>query len=412
MAKSVKQEPELPLFGALTRKFLTITELTELIRGMLETRLDGLWVQGEISNFRVPPSGHFYFTLKDDKSQINAVMFRRQGGRLRFMPENGMAVLCYGRVGVYALRGDLQFYVEDLEPQGHGALYLAFEQLKAKLAAEGLFAAGRKRVLPFLPSAIGIVTSDRGAALHDMLRILGDRYPDRRVVIRPVKVQGDGAGREIADGIADLNRWGGVDVIIVGRGGGSLEDLWAFNEEVVARAIFASRIPVVSAVGHEVDFTIADFVADRRAPTPTAAAEMVVPRKADLLDQIESLELQLQKCLDVKLSNARECLATWVKRLADPRRKLREDQQRLDELSVDLLRRLGDRLRDCRNRLAHQAGRLSALSPLAVLERGYSITHKLPGERIVKDAAELAAGDLVRITFALGQARCRVEEKE
>jgi exodeoxyribonuclease VII large subunit len=188
--------------------------------------------------------------------------------------------------------------------------------------------------------------------------------------------------------------------------------LWAFNEEVVARAIFASRIPVVAAVGHEVDFTIADFVADRRAPTPTAAAEMVVPRKADLLDQIESLELQLQKCLDVKLSNARECLATWVKRLADPRRKLREDQQRLDELSVDLLRRLGDRLRDCRNRLAHQAGRLSALSPLAVLERGYSITHKLPGERIVKDAAELAAGDLVRITFALGQARCRVEEKE
>jgi exodeoxyribonuclease VII large subunit len=412
MARPVKQESELPLFSAVIRKFLTITELIDLIKGTLERRLDALWVEGEISNFRMPPSGHFYFTLKDDRSQISAVMFRRQGARLRFTPENGMAVLCYGRVSVYSLRGDLQLYVEEIEPQGHGALYLAFEQLKNKLAAEGLFTTERKRQLPFLPGSIGIVTSDRGAALHDVLRILGDRYSDRRVVIRPVKVQGEGAAKEIAEGITDLNRFGAVDVIIIGRGGGSLEDLWAFNEEIVARAIYASRIPVVSAVGHEVDFTIADFVADARAPTPTAAAEMAVPRKADLLEQIEMLDLQLQRCMEFKLSNARENFRTWVKRLADPGRKIRENQQYLDELSVNLLRRLRDRLRGCKDRLAHQGGRLSALSPLAVLERGYSITHKLPEERIVKDATALAAGDLVRVTLALGKVRCRVEEKQ
>ena len=413
MATPVKhQQSELPLFAAASRKFLTISELNDLIKGTLETRLDALWVQGEISNFRVPPSGHFYFTLKDHKCQIAAVMFRRQGARLRFVPENGMAVLCYGRVGLYSLRGDLQLCVEDLEPHGQGALYLAFEQLKNKLAAEGLFAPERKRLLPFLPACVGIVTSDHGAALHDMLRILRDRFYERRVVVRPVKVQGDGAAREIAAGIGDLNRLHGVDVIIVGRGGGSLEDLWAFNEEIVARAICASRIPVISAVGHEIDFTIADFVADQRAPTPTAAAEMVVPRKADLLEQVEALELQLHKCMEFKLANARENLTLWVKRLADPGRKLRENQQRVDELSVDLLRRMQSGLRACKERLNHEAGRLNALSPLAVLERGYSITHKLPDEHIVKDAVALSAGDRVRITFGSGKALCRVEGKE
>ncbi len=413
MATPVKhQQSELPLFAAASRKFLTISELNDLIKGTLETRLDALWVQGEISNFRVPPSGHFYFTLKDHKCQIAAVMFRRQGARLRFVPENGMAVLCYGRVGLYSLRGDLQLCVEDLEPHGQGALYLAFEQLKNKLAAEGLFAPERKRLLPFLPACVGIVTSDHGAALHDMLRILRDRFYERRVVVRPVKVQGDGAAREIAAGIGDLNRVQGVDVIIVGRGGGSLEDLWAFNEEIVARAICASRIPVISAVGHEIDFTIADFVADQRAPTPTAAAEMVVPRKADLLEQLEALELQLHKCMEFKLANARANLALWVKRLADPGRKLRENQQRVDELSVDLLRRMQSGLRACKERLNHEAGRLNALSPLGVLERGYSITHKLPDEHIVKDAAALSAGDRVRITFGSGKALCRVEGKE
>lgn len=412
MVRPVQEDLELPLFAAARQKFLTVSELNEVIKGTLESQMDALWVQGEVSNFRVPPSGHYYFTLKDDKSQICAVMFRRQGTRLRFVPENGMALLCYGRVSVYSTRGDLQLYVEDMEPQGHGALHLAFEQLKNELAAEGLFAPERKRPLPFLPESIGIVTSERGAALHDMLKIIGDRFAQRRIVVRAVKVQGDGAAREIAAGIADLNRANAVDVMIVGRGGGSLEDLWAFNEEIVARAIHASRIPVVSAVGHEVDFTIADFVADHRAPTPTAAAEMVVPRQADLLEQVESLERQLQRCMEFKLASTREDLAGWVKRLADPSRKLREHQQRLDELSIDLLRRLRDRLRGCKDHLAHQSARLSALSPLAVLDRGYSIAHKLPDNRIVKDAAALATGDSVRITFALGKALCRVEGKE
>jgi exodeoxyribonuclease VII large subunit len=369
-------------------------------------------VVGEISNLRIPPSGHCYFTLKDERSQIAAVMFRRQGAGIRFTPENGMEVLCFGRVGLYPVRGDLQLYVESMEPRGQGALYLAFEQLKRKLAGEGLFAEERKRPLPFLPQCIGIVTSDKGAALYDMLRIIGDRFPDRRIVIRPVKVQGDGAAREIAAGIEDLNRWGAVDVIIAGRGGGSLEDLWAFNEEVVARAIYKSAAPVISAVGHEIDFSIADFVADRRAPTPTAAAEMVVPKKAEWQEHLASLQAALVRVMEWRIESAREEWRSLVKRLSDPGRKLREHQQRLDELSLDLLRRFQDRLRRCRNELARVTGRLEALSPLACLERGYSIAHKLPEGRIVKDAATLNTGDQVRITFATGKALCRVEHKE
>jgi exodeoxyribonuclease VII large subunit len=412
MIRQIDREIDLPLFTAATRKFLSVSELNELIKGTLESRLEAVWVQGEISNFRVPPSGHYYFTLKDDKSQICAVMFRRQGVGLRFLPENGLAVLCFGKVSLYSVRGDLQLYVDDMEPQGQGALYLALEQLKKKLAAEGLFAQERKKPLPFLPATIGIVSSDRGAALHDMLRIIRDRYTDRRVVIRPVRVQGEGAAKEIAEAIADLNCFAGVDAIIVGRGGGSLEDLWAFNEEIVARAIYASKIPVVSAVGHEIDFTIADFVADHRAPTPTAAAEFILPRKRDLLEQIRVLELQLLKEMEFKLETAKENLNALLKRLADPGRKLRENQQRLDELSIDLLRRFQERVRQSKNSLAELAGRLSALSPLAVLERGYAIAHKLPEERIVKSAAALQAGDLIRVTFAEGQSFCRVEEKK
>lgn len=412
MRRSSLEKTDLPLFAGEARRFLTVSDLTELIRGTLESQLDALWVRGEISNFRMPPSGHFYFTLKDDKSQIAAVMFRRQGSMLRFTPENGMAVLCFGRVSLYTVRGDLQLYVDDMEPLGQGALALAFEQLKQKLAAEGLFAPERKRELPVLPVSIGIVTSDKGAALHDMLRIIRDRYPDRRVVIRPVKVQGEGASREIAAGIAELNQNGAVDVIIVGRGGGSLEDLWAFNEEVVARAIYASTAPVISAVGHEIDFTIADFVADVRAPTPTAAAEMVLPLKSDLVEQVGLLEGQLGKNIKLKLDSLREASAGLAKRLADPRRKLRENQQFLDEVSVALLRRFQDRLRQLKDHLARGSGRLDALSPLAVLDRGYSITHKLPTEEIVKDSGSLATGDRLRITFARGKALCRVEGKE
>ena len=407
-----KAADDLPLFARQAPRFFTISELNQIIKGTLEQELDGLWVIGEVSNFRVPPSGHYYFTLKDDKSQISAVMFRRQGLALAFAPENGMEVLCFGKVSLYPARGDLQLYVENMEPRGQGALYLAFEQLKKRLSAEGLFAEARKKALPFLPASIGIVTSAKGAALRDMLRIIGDRYPDRRIIVRPVRVQGEGAAEEIASGITELGGLGQVDVMIVGRGGGSLEDLWAFNEEIVARSIFASPVPVISAVGHEIDFTIADFVADLRAPTPTAAAEVVVPRKSELVDQVMDLEAQLLQWMRRKLELAREDWSGFVKRLADPERKLRETQQHVDELSVDLVRRWRDRIRQFKDRLVQGGGRLDALSPLAVLDRGYSIAHKIPEEKLVKDTASLDVGDFLRVTFAKGKAICRVERKE
>ncbi|MGA7880728.1 MAG: exodeoxyribonuclease VII large subunit [Terrimicrobiaceae bacterium] len=407
-----KAADDLPLFARQAPRFFTISELNQIIKGTLEQELDGLWVVGEVSNFRVPPSGHYYFTLKDDKSQILAVMFRRQGVALSFTPENGMEVLCFGKVSLYPVRGDVQLYVENMEPRGQGALYLAFEQLKRKLSAEGLFAEERKRALPFLPVSIGIVTSEKGAALRDMLRIIGDRYPDRRIVVWPVKVQGVGAAEEIAKGITELGRSGEVEVMIVGRGGGSLEDLWAFNEEIVARSISMSPVPVISAVGHEIDFTIADFVADLRAPTPTAAAEIAVPRKSELVKQVMDLEEQLARCMLRRLELAKENWRGFVKRLADPERKLRETQQRVDELSVDLVRRFRDRVRRVKDRLVQEGRRLDALSPLAVLDRGYSIVHKIPDEKLLKDTNSLDLGDLLRVTFAKGKAICRVEGKE
>jgi exodeoxyribonuclease VII large subunit len=390
---------------------LTVSQLNEIVKGALEREIDAVWVVAEISNFRIPPSGHLYFTLKDERSQIAAVMFRRQGQTLGFQPENGMEVLCFGRVSVYPARGDLQFYVEMMEPRGLGALYLAFEQLREKLAVEGFFAQERKRPLPFLPRSIGIVTSLHGAALRDMLRILNDRFPDRRVVVRPVRVQGEGAALEVADAIEDLGHEAGVDVIIVGRGGGSLEDLWSFNEEVVARAIFAAPVPVVSAVGHEIDFTIADFVADVRAPTPTAAAEAVVPEKKELSEEIKALENRLHRIVGTKVEMGKEMWRRLARRLADPTRKLREHQQHLDEISLSLWRRFRDAVDRSRERLTYTTGKLDSLSPLAVLERGYSIVHKLPEERLVKDSASVGVGDLVRVTFGRGSSLCRVEKK-
>ncbi|MFQ5539482.1 MAG: exodeoxyribonuclease VII large subunit [Candidatus Binatia bacterium] len=350
----MKGEREYPLFAEESRAVLTVSELNQIIKGTLERELDSFWVVGEISNFRVPPSGHIYFTLKDDSCQIAAVMFRGQARGLSFQPENGMEMLCFGRVSVYTTRGDLQLYVESMEPRGRGALYLRFEQLKKRLLEEGLFAAERKRPLPFLPRAIGIVTSLRGAALRDMLRILDDRFPDRRVVIQPVKVQGEGAALEVAQGVRDLGGSGLVDVLIVGRGGGSLEDLWAFNEEVVARAIFTAPVPVISAVGHEIDFTIADFVADHRAPTPTAAAEMVIPRKEELVSQIQTSEGYLIRAIQAAISNRRQISDRLMRRLVDPTRRLQENQIRLDELSVSLWRRFQnslDRFKDSSARL-------------------------------------------------------------
>ncbi|MFQ5542072.1 MAG: exodeoxyribonuclease VII large subunit [Candidatus Binatia bacterium] len=408
----MKGEREYPLFAEESRAVLTVSELNQIIKGTLERELDSFWVVGEISNFRVPPSGHIYFTLKDDSCQIAAVMFRGQARGLSFQPENGMEMLCFGRVSVYTTRGDLQLYVESMEPRGRGALYLRFEQLKKRLLEEGLFAAERKRPLPFLPRAIGIVTSLRGAVLRDMLRILGDRFPDRRVVIQPVKVQGEGAALEIAQAVRDLGESGLVEVMIVGRGGGSLEDLWAFNEEVVARAIFTAPVPVISAVGHEIDFTIADFVADHRAPTPTAAAEMVIPRKEELVSQIQTSEGYLIRAIQAAISNRRQISDRLMRRLVDPTRRLQENQVRLDELSVSLWRRFQNSLDRFKDSSARLSERLRSLSPLAVLERGYSIVYRMPDRLIVKDSGSVKTGDLLSITFARGSAVSRVEESE
>src|SRR5690349_21094759 len=278
-------------------RILTVTQLAAVVRERLEAAFGAVWVAGEVSNFRPQRSGHVYFTLKDDRSQLAAVMFRSVAQVLAFRPADGMDVVVSGRVSFYPDRGVLQLYVDTMEPRGLGALQLAFDQLKMRLGAEGLFAAARKRPLPRFPGAVGIVTALQGAAIHDMRTVLRTRWPACRVVVRPVRVQGAGAARDIAAGIADLNRLGGLDVLIVGRGGGSLEDLSAFNEEVVARAIAASAIPVVSAVGHEVDFTIADFVADARAPTPTAAAALVVPDRAEMAESVARAGVALRAAL-------------------------------------------------------------------------------------------------------------------
>jgi exodeoxyribonuclease VII large subunit len=408
----MKGEREYPLFAEESRAVLTVSELNQIIKGTLERELDSFWVVGEISNFRVPPSGHIYFTLKDDSCQIAAVMFRGQARGLSFQPENGMEMLCFGRVSVYTTRGDLQLYVESMEPRGRGALYLRFEQLKKRLLEEGLFATERKRPLPFLPRAIGIVTSLKGAALRDMLRILDDRFPDRRVVIQPVKVQGEGAALEVAQGVRDLSGSGLVDVLIVGRGGGSLEDLWAFNEEVVARAIFTAPVPVISAVGHEIDFTIADFVADHRAPTPTAAAEMVIPQKEELVSQIQTSEGYLIRAIQAAISNRRQISERLMRRLVDPTRRLQENQVRLDELSVSLWRRFQNSLERFKDSSTRLSERLRGLSPLAVLERGYSIVYRMPDRLIVKNSGSVKTGDLLSITFARGSVASRVEESE
>src|SRR3989442_9405102 len=302
-------------------RVLTVTQLAALVRETLEGGVGRVWVAGEISNLRPAPSGHVYFTLKDDRAQLAAVMFRSAAQVLAIRPGDGMEGVLRARVSLYPTRGALQLYVDTMEPRGRGALQLAFEQLKARLGAEGLFAAGRKRPLPRFPRAVGIVTALGGAVIHDMRTVLRRRWPACRIVVRPVRVQGAGAGREVAAGIEDLNRLGGLDVLIVGRGGGSPEDLWALNEVVTARAIAASALPVVSAVGHEVDFTIADFVADARAPTPTAAAALVVPDREEVAAGLARAEAALRRALARRRARARERVAGLERALGDPARR-------------------------------------------------------------------------------------------
>ena len=389
---------------------LTISALTTQIRDRLEEDFNDVWVVGELSSFRAPSSGHLYFTLKDEESQVKAVMFRSYAGLLRFRPEDGLEVIVRGRVSVYPARGDLQLYATILEPRGIGAQQIALEQLKATLAAEGLFAAERKRPLPFFPRSVGIVTALKGAAIQDMLTILYQRCPYMRVIVRPTKVQGVGAGVEIAASIRDLNDYGEVEVIIVGRGGGSREDLNAFNEEVVARAIAASALPVVAAVGHEIDLSIADLVADRRAPTPTAAAEMVVPQWEDLRTHVENRYQALFSAISRQRLQHQDNVEHLQKRLRDPRQLIAAKREHLRTMAARLTMAFARRQEQVRSQWQELTTALNSLSPLAVLGRGYSLTRRLPDGKVITDAKELTLGDSVRLIFAKGEARATINE--
>jgi exodeoxyribonuclease VII large subunit len=413
------------------RSVLTVAALTEQLRALLEERFPAVWVEGEISNFRLYGSGHAYFTLKDAEAQLRCVLFRNRGRRIRFEPADGLHVMAFGSVEVYAQRGEYQLVVELLEPRGLGALQLAFEQLKARLGAEGLFEPARKRALPRFPRTIGIVTSPSGAAIRDMLRVIGRRFGELHIVIAPCRVQGEGAAEEIAQGLRDLNALGDVDVIIVGRGGGSLEDLWAFNEEAVARAIAGSKAPVISAVGHEVDFTIADFVADLRAPTPSAAAELVVREKQAVVDALDELARRLRRAASRPLSDLarrvdeqtlrlrrgahaewrraahRVALAAAALRSASPVARVGHGRHRLERLEARLRNEIRLVLGQSGHRLGEAVGRLDSLSPLAVLGRGYSLT-RTPAGAIVRRARDVRAGDDVHVLLHEGSLECRV----
>ena len=435
----------------------SVSEITRDVRAILEAAFETAWIEGEISNYRQAASGHAYFVLKDDKAQIKCVLFRGQRMGVKFKPEDGDQVLLLGRVTVYEARGDYQVIVEAMEPKGLGALQKAFEQLKEKLAKEGLFDESRKRQLPEVPWKIGIVTSSTGAAIRDMINVIRRRNPKMSILLYPAKVQGEGSGEEIARGIEELNKQKDIDALIVGRGGGSIEDLWAFNEEVVARAIAQSKIPVVSAVGHEIDFTIADFVADLRAPTPSAAAELVVPKLNDIVQDLEYLTNQMIERMQEDVEDYRERLRYLIDRrfFREPSHILEAPAQRLDEmvqrllrgldqwvlvkrgnvtqtvhrlfqaspgkkiqtlsekqndLMARLVRRMESQINLKKEKLGGVAKSLDALSPLNVLDRGYSITTSKRTGKAVVSGAQVKKGDTVRIRLAKGQLDATVDE--
>ena len=385
-------------------KFFTVSQITRKIRASLEHNFSNISILGEISNVRTPGSGHVYLTLKDKSSQLQAVVFRNIANKIKFELKDGMEVISFGSVTVYEPRGQYQLIINKIEPKGIGALQLAFQQLKEKLEKEGLFDQAHKKPIPFIPQKIGIVTSPTGAAIKDILNIIDRRFANVEILLYPVKVQGEGAAQEIAEAITELNALTDIDVIIAGRGGGSLEDLWAFNEEVVARSIYNSRIPVISAVGHEIDLTIADLVADKRALTPSEAGELVVPRKDLLLDMLEKLNTRLLQSLTGKLRLSKERLVrvanSYVMR--QPFDRLRRWQQRLDEFAQRLNINITHALNTEREKLSGIAGKLESLSPLNVLKRGYTITTRLEDNKSLREAKGLNKGDKIKTNFSKG----------
>ena len=393
------------------QQVFSVTTLTQAIKQTLEDGFFTIWVEGEISNLATPRSGHVYFTLKDEAAQLRAVIFKSAARLVRFELENGMQVLLRGSLSVYEARGEYQLIVSRAEPRGAGALQAAFEQLKRRLEAEGLFDPAHKRPIPLLPKKIGVVTSPTGAAIRDILNIVNRRFANVHVLIAPARVQGADAPAEIVRAIEMLNRLPDVDALIVGRGGGSLEDLWAFNEECVARAIFASRIPVISAVGHEIDFTIADFVADLRAPTPSAAAELVVRNKADLAQTLDAQHARLKQAMRHLLDRSRAAAAHAARRVSDPRRRVNELQQRVDDLSQRLARAMRRALERKQAQRDTQIAKLDALSPLSVLAKGYAICRNAATLRPVKRIADANVGDALLVRLRDGELRCEVRER-
>ena len=392
---------------------LSVGQLNEYVKGMLESNdvLSDVWVRGEISNFTNHyKTGHYYFSLKDAQGAIGAVMFRSYAARLPFVPQNGMKVLLHGRVSLYVPGGQYQINADSMQPDGVGALYLAFEQLKAKLQAEGLFDQARKKPLPRIPSRIGIITSPTGAAIHDMINILGRRFPSAEILLYPALVQGAGAPASLIASMQYFNQRDLVDLIIIGRGGGSMEDLWAFNDEQLARTVAASRLPVISAVGHESDFTVCDFVADRRAPTPSAAAELAVPDAAELVQTLRSTEDRMRAALSLRVAQKRERVAQLAKSrvLTSPDRFLDDCRQRVGDLALRLDRAAEHRLTCAKGDFARTAARLDALNPLAILTRGYAVVRA--GETPVRSIEELRVGIPVRLTLADGEATAEITE--
>lgn len=399
-------EPEEVIsFGSLKdgRQIYTVSQLNRQSRLLMESRFSAVWVEGEISNFKHHSSGHIYLTLKDESAQIQAAFFSQYQRGLRFELKDGLKVLVFCRVSIYEARGQYQLYIERVEPQGVGALQLAFQQLKERLSKEGLFAEERKRSIPKFPKTVGVVTSPTGAAIHDILNVVNRRFCGTHILLCPVKVQGEGAAEEIAAAIRTMNEQAEADVLIVGRGGGSLEDLWAFNEEPVARAVFGSRIPVISAVGHESDWTICDLVADLRAPTPSAAAELVVSSRLELEERLLGRKERLDLAMNGMFERCQERLSDLASSAAfrQPQYLLDQFTGRVDELGRQMEARLKDLAGSKGQVFQGVMGRLNALNPLAILERGYSVSFNEKGD-IIKNTRQVSEGDVLRTRLHQG----------
>ncbi len=398
----------------LPRTIFSVTEITKTLTRIIEQqpRLQNVWVKGQISNLSRPASGHIYFTLKDENSNIRGVLWRNSASRLQFLPRDGDEVLVQGRISIYAAGSEYQIVVNTVEPLGIGALQRAFEKLKLKLADEGLFDDRHKKPLPMFPKKIGVITSETGAAIQDIHQQLQKRYPLAELLLYPTLVQGDRAAAQIANAIRAMNTRADIDVLIVGRGGGSIEDLWAFNEEVVARAIFSSEIPVVSAVGHETDFTISDMVADHRSPTPSAAVEHVVPDRLELLAQLDGAKNRLNELMMRRLTMQHAEIDALESGLSPTKRKetIYQLSQTIDRLEEAYQKAINDKLGVQNNRLQSLAARLNGLSPLATLKRGYSISRRSSGD-IVTSSHQVNIGERLDVKLSQGSLVCTVDER-